>query len=93
MTTKRLTRRQARWAEFLADYNFQITYRPGKDNQKADALTRRPGDRPEGPEDDRQKQMSRTILTPDKIHPDVKSSVTISTIKSAAYSTSTIGPP
>jgi hypothetical protein len=93
MTTKRLTRRQARWAEFLADYNFQITYRPGKDNQKADALTRRPGDRPKGPEDDRQKQMSRTILTPDKIHPDVKSSVTISTIKSAAYSTGTIGPP
>lgn len=26
MTTKRLTRRQARWAEFLADYNFVITY-------------------------------------------------------------------
>jgi transposase InsO family protein len=74
MTTKRLTRRQARWAEFLADYNFQITYRPGKENQKADALTRRPGDRPEGFEDDRQKQMSRTILTPDKIHPDIRGS-------------------
>jgi hypothetical protein len=30
MSTKRLTRRQARWAEFLADYHFEITYRPGK---------------------------------------------------------------
>jgi hypothetical protein len=44
MTTKRLTRRQARWAEFLADYNFRITYRPGKQNDKADALTRRGSD-------------------------------------------------
>jgi hypothetical protein len=43
MTTKKLTRRQARWAEFLADYDFQITYRPGKQNEKADALTRLPG--------------------------------------------------
>jgi hypothetical protein len=78
MTTKRLTRRQARWAEFLADYHFQITYRPGRDNQKADALTRRPGDRPEGDQDDRQKEMIRTILTPDKIHPDVKCELQIS---------------
>ena len=52
MTTKKLTRRQARWAEFLAGYNFQVTYRPGKQNDKADALTRRPGDRPEGDEQD-----------------------------------------
>ena len=39
MTTKKLTRRQARWVEFLAGYNFQVTYRPGKQNDKADALT------------------------------------------------------
>jgi transposase InsO family protein len=81
MTTKRLTRRQARWAEFLADYNFQITYRPGKDNQKADALTRRPGDRPSGPEDDRQKEMSRVILTPERIHPDVECALQIDSLE------------
>ena len=69
MTTKRLTRRQARWAEFLADYHFVITYRPGSQNQKADALTRRTGDRPTDATDDRQKEMSRTILTADRIHP------------------------
>ena len=28
MTTKILSRRQARWAMILADYNFTITYRP-----------------------------------------------------------------
>jgi hypothetical protein len=53
MTTKRLTRRQARWALALADYKFQITYRPGKQNGKADALTRRVADFPESQEDDR----------------------------------------
>ena len=39
---KELTRRQARWAEKLADFNFKIMYRSGKSNGKADALTRMP---------------------------------------------------
>ncbi|QSZ28605.1 hypothetical protein DSL72_003104 [Monilinia vaccinii-corymbosi] len=41
MTTKTLNARQARWAKLLADYNFVIMYRPGKENPLADALTRR----------------------------------------------------
>lgn len=41
MTSKALNARQARWAEFLADFHFMITYRPGKENGAADALTRR----------------------------------------------------
>jgi len=40
-TTKVLNRRQARWSEILAGYNFFITYRPGKQNGKADLLSRR----------------------------------------------------
>ena len=40
-TNKQLTKRQARWAEKLTEYNFVITYRPGAQNGKADALTRR----------------------------------------------------
>ena len=55
ITSKKLTRRQARWALTLANYNFQIAYRPGKANGKADALTRKPGDRPTGDTDERQK--------------------------------------
>jgi hypothetical protein len=39
MTTKQLTGQQARWAEALAQYDFMICYRPGKDNAAADALT------------------------------------------------------
>src|ERR1700684_5036 len=40
--TKRLTPRQARWAEFLAPFNFVIKYMPGKETVKADAFSRRP---------------------------------------------------
>ena len=41
MTTKQLNRRQARWSEFLADFDFNIIYRPGVQGTKPDALTRR----------------------------------------------------
>jgi hypothetical protein len=41
MSTKILNRCQVRWANFLADYNFRITYRPGAQNKKADILSRR----------------------------------------------------
>jgi RNase H-like domain found in reverse transcriptase/Reverse transcriptase (RNA-dependent DNA polymerase)/Integrase zinc binding domain len=40
MTSKLLSARQARWAEILSRYRFQITYAPGKLN-RADPLTRR----------------------------------------------------
>ena len=46
MSTKILSRRQARWSEFLSRFNYQITYRPGKAGGKPDALTRRLGDLP-----------------------------------------------
>ena len=41
MTTKQLSRRQARWSEYLSRFDFQIAYRPGKSGGKPDALTRR----------------------------------------------------
>jgi hypothetical protein len=45
-TTKVLNRRQARWAELLSTYDFQIMYRKGSSNGKPDALSRRPELRP-----------------------------------------------
>jgi hypothetical protein len=44
MTTKLLTAKQVRWMEFLSDFNFQIMYTAGKNNQKADILSRREQD-------------------------------------------------
>ena len=47
MTTKVLTRRQARWSIELSSYDFIITYRKGSLNGKPDALSRRSEYRPE----------------------------------------------
>lgn len=46
-TAKVLNRRQARWAQLLATYWFVIHYRPGKQNGKADVLSRLEQHRPE----------------------------------------------
>jgi uncharacterized membrane protein len=46
MTTKVLNRRQARWAQELAEFNFKIIYRQGSSNGKPDALSRRSEFRP-----------------------------------------------
>ena len=40
-TTKDLNIRQTRWSELLGQYKFEIRYTPGKDNGRADALSRR----------------------------------------------------
>lgn len=40
-TTKILNRRQVRWAEELAVFNYKISYQPGSANARADALSRR----------------------------------------------------
>jgi hypothetical protein len=49
MTTKALSRRQARWAEWLASFHFTIQHRPGRSNP-ADGPSRRPDYEVEGGE-------------------------------------------
>jgi len=65
-TTKLLNQRQVRWSEFLSDFRFQITYRPGKKATIPDALTRMPGDAPRTSDttDDRIANRLRTLLPP-----------------------------
>jgi hypothetical protein len=41
-TQKDLSRRQARWMEFLLQYTYNIHYIKGKDNMVADTLSRLP---------------------------------------------------
>jgi hypothetical protein len=65
-TTKLLNRCQARWSQFLSQFNFKIVYRPGTAGGKLDALTRRSGDLPkEG--DDRSLENQTTIIKPENI--------------------------
>jgi hypothetical protein len=47
LTTKVWNPRQIRWAQWLANFNFKIVYRPGARGGKPDALSRRPEYRPE----------------------------------------------
>jgi hypothetical protein len=42
LTQPKLSARQARWSEFLQEFDMTITHRAGKLNQAADALSRRP---------------------------------------------------
>ena len=81
ITTKKLTRRQARWAEFLINFNFKISYRPGKKNEKADSLTKRTGDLLKDENDNRQRQQHQIMLPREKIHPDVRRDLDIASIK------------
>ena len=47
MTTKVSNRREVRWAQRLAHYNFKIIYRPEARGEKPDVLSRQPQYRPE----------------------------------------------
>ncbi len=62
MTIKELTRRQARWAEKLSEYNFKIIYQPGKQNLKADALTRMSDVKPVEANDNRKLYQHQMLL-------------------------------
>jgi hypothetical protein len=70
MTTKQLTGRQARWAEALSEYHFIVMYRAGKQNTKADALTRR-DDEVERQDQVKTEYRTRSFLSQDQIDPQV----------------------
>jgi predicted aspartyl protease len=65
MTVRKLTERQMRWSLILSRYNFMISYLKGKDNVRADALSRRDQDIPQGEDDDRLQHRTMTLLKPE----------------------------
>jgi len=40
-TQKKLSPKQARWQDFLAEFNYMLEYKPGRINLVADALSRK----------------------------------------------------
>jgi predicted aspartyl protease len=76
MTTKQLNSRQARWAELLADYSFIIMYRSGKENAKADILSRREQDL-EPSADLKAYLRTKALLQPEQLDPQVRDTVEI----------------
>ena len=80
MSSKQLNSRQARWAEFLSEFNFRITYRPGKQGTKPDSLTRRVGDLPENNSDDRTQYRYQTILKDNNLDKGIKNAAQLASL-------------
>jgi hypothetical protein len=70
MITKKLNRRQAKWAEFLAEFDFKIVYQSEKKNDQANSLTRRSEDRSKKDDDsdNRNKHMNQIVLLSTKLN-------------------------
>jgi len=64
MKPKMLNERQIRWAALLSRFNMEILYRPGKQNVRADALSRREQDLPEDAGDERLQKRIIQVLKP-----------------------------
>ena len=63
MTTKKLTPQQVKWAEFLSEFNFVISYQSGKKNNKANILIRKPN-KQSTDDEDKQRKHSVCVLLP-----------------------------
>jgi len=64
MKPRQLNDRQMRWSLILGRYQMVISYRPGKLNERADALSRREQDMPEGASDERLQHRYMQLLKP-----------------------------
>jgi hypothetical protein len=67
MITKKLNKRQAKWVEFLIEFDFKIAYQSEKKNDKANSFIKRSKDRSIDESNDRNKHMHQTILSAEKI--------------------------
>ena len=66
-TTRTLNRRQARWSTFLADYDFEIIFRPGAQHMTDHVLSRR-SEFELTPEDEAYVQQSQSLLKPNQFY-------------------------
>ena len=81
MTVRKLTERQMRWSLILSRLNFQISYLPGKQNERADALSRREQDVPKTSDIRKEHRMTQMLK------PDTLSKLKIGTIICKATNT------
>ena len=68
MSMKKLTPRQVRWAEFLLEFNFVISYQSGKNNNKANALIKKPNKQLINNKNERRKYSVLVLLLPNRIN-------------------------
>ena len=84
-TTKQLSPRHMRWSEFLSRFNFQIVYRPGTANARADALSRKPEDMPKDVKDDRLKNRKRPLIKPENFDPETFDDLKLLTLDTSRH--------
>ena len=72
MTIKKLNRRQIKWTEIFADFDFVIFYQAEIVHAKTNSLTRRLSNKSIFENNDRQKHQLQTILTSDKLNARIK---------------------
>jgi hypothetical protein len=72
MIIKKLNKRQTRWVELLANFDFEITYQAEKIHEKANVLTRRSNDRLENETDERNKYMYQTLFSANRLNDKLK---------------------
>lgn len=72
LTAKQLNQRQVRWSEFLSQFNFLVTYRPGLKAIILDTLSRLPGLKSENSSDERLQNRFRTMIPIDKSSKDMQ---------------------
>ena len=66
---RHLSERQMRWASLLAEFDYELRYRPGKQAARPDALSRREQDVPKGISDERLSNRFRSMFAKVAIRP------------------------
>jgi hypothetical protein len=78
---QKLTERHVRWSLFLSRFpQMRIRYRPGQSNVRADALSRRDQDMPQGDSDERMASREFIMLAPASSDPITASSLQVPTL-------------
>ena len=72
MIIKKLNRRQIKWKEFFADFDFVVFYQTEKIHAKTNLLTKWSNDKSIFEDDDRQKHQLQIILTLNKLNVRIK---------------------
>ena len=62
MTTRKLTERQVKWSQFMAEFSLSINFRAGKKAERPDALSRRRQDLPKIDDDPRHKEREFRLI-------------------------------
>ena len=77
MTTKQLNWQQACWAKFLSEFNFKISYKPGKQVEKPNVLTCQSQDLSKDIEDLQQQYQFQMLLQDHQLDEDIKKALAV----------------